>query len=151
MLGKFQEICRVNGWKCPAQRLAIYKFLDHNTTHPDVQSTWEKVRQELPTITRESVYRILNEFAEHHLIQRMDHLETAHYDTNTASHGHFFCEKCGAIIDFALPPEIRLCDEYKGGKVRTVEVRAVGICQRCTEQIEQAKKPEVSTAEHNNF
>src|SRR5574344_2069988 len=127
----FRELCRKAGWKCTSQRLAVYDFVHDNRTHPDVDSVWRAVRVTQPAITRESVYRILNEFSEQGIISRIDQLDSARYDSRTLPHGHFICEKCGAILDFDLPegefqPPVQL-----PGQARHLEVRAVGICEQC--------------------
>ena len=100
---EFLDICREAGWKCTSQRLAVYEFLRNNLTHPDVDTVWTAVRITQPAITRESVYRILNEFAAKGIIRRMDHIDSARYDSRTGAHGHFICEKCGEISDFNWP------------------------------------------------
>ena len=92
---EFSKICRDAGWKCTSQRLAVYDFLADNLSHPDVDTVWAAVRSTQPAITRESVYRILNEFAAKGIIRRMDHIDSARYDSRTGAHGHFICEKCG--------------------------------------------------------
>lgn len=89
---EFRNICRKTGWKCTSQRLAVYGFLRGNHTHPDVDTVWGAVRNSLPTITRESVYRILNEFSEAGVIGRLDHIDNARYDSRVDAHGHLICE-----------------------------------------------------------
>ena len=62
----FPAYCRAHGLKCTAQRLVVFNVLHKDNTHPSVDDVWHTVRAQLPTITRESVYRILNEFARLH-------------------------------------------------------------------------------------
>ncbi len=128
---EFQQICREAGWKCTSQRLAVYSFLRGNLTHPDVDSVWSAVRIQLPAITRESVYRILNEFAARGLIRRLDHIDTARYDSRVGAHGHFICEKCGSITDFNWPEGARLPAALPGA-ANHLELRVIGICPACT-------------------
>lgn len=124
-------LCREIGWKCTAQRLAVYEFLNGNLAHPDVDSVWNAVRGSLPTITRESVYRILNEFAEKGIIRRLDHIDNARYDSRTEPHGHFICESCGAISDFEWPQGAPLPLESLPKTIHHMEMRLVGVCARC--------------------
>ncbi len=128
---KFLTICHEVGWKCTSQRLAVYDFLDDNLTHPDVEVVWRAVRKNLPSITRESVYRILNELSEKGIISRIDHIESARYDSRTNPHGHFICEKCGTIFDFDLSEGEHFPPVKIPGKIRHLEFRAVGICEAC--------------------
>ena len=99
---EFSKICRDAGWKCTSQRMAVYEFLQNNLTHPDVDTVWRAVRGTLPTVTRESIYRILNEFSEKGMIRRLDQIENARYDSRTDAHGHFICQRCGKISDLDI-------------------------------------------------
>lgn len=127
----FSRICRQFKWKCTPQRLAVYECVFNNRCHPDVDSVWQSVRSKLPTVTRESVYRILNEFAGHDLIWRLDHVSSARYDCSTVPHGHFICEECGSISDFALQEDVGAFAGELPGEVRHMEIRYTGICESC--------------------
>lgn len=127
----FTLLCRRFKWKCTPQRMAVYECVAENCCHPDVDSVWATVRAKLPTVTRESVYRILNEFAGHGLIWRLDHVTSARYDSNTAPHGHFICENCGTITDFALNNDVSSFADTVPGEVRHMEIRFTGLCESC--------------------
>lgn len=133
----FLNICRSVGWKCTSQRLAVYDFLCDNRMHPDVDTVWSAVRQTLSAITRESVYRILNELSNKNIISRLDHIENARYDSRTLPHGHFICEKCGVITDFDLSKGEHFPLVNVPGKVHHLEFRAVGICEHCAQKKEE--------------
>ena len=128
----FRKICRENGWKCTPQRLSVYVFVQGNLTHPDVDTVWEAVRDSLPSITRESVYRILNEFAEQGIIRRLDHIDNARYDSRTGLHGHFICRKCGRITDFDWPAGVEIPETARTGTVDHMEFRLIGLCRECS-------------------
>lgn len=128
---EFAKICRLNGWRCTSQRLAVYEFIDGNYSHPDVDIVWNHVKKTLLTVTRESIYRILNEFAATGILHRLDHLDSARYDSQTCPHGHFICEKCGKITDFALPDNTILPANPVAGKANHIELRISGVCEKC--------------------
>ena len=126
----FPAYCRTHGMKCTAQRLVVFNVVHKNNTHPSVDDVWHTVRAQSPTITRESVYRILNEFATLGLIERLDALTAARYDTWTSPHAHFICEACGKVTDYPLP------DGFKSpagiaGEQHHFELRITGICPKC--------------------
>ena len=143
---EFAALCRENGWKCTSQRLAVYGFLRGNLTHPDVDGVWEAVRSELPTITRESVYRILNEFSEKGVIRRLDQIENARYDSRTDAHGHFICGKCGHISDFNWPEGVVLPPEMRQAKIAQMELRLVGVCEKCAAAPRSFRKDKTDAA-----
>ncbi len=127
----FAELCRTHGWKCTPQRLAVYRYIRTRRNHPTVDQVLAEVRVSIPAVTRESVYRILNEFAHAGIIRRLDHFSSARYDTCTGSHLHFICEVCGKITDFPLTGAIEIPPELSGQEVHHTEVRISGVCQTC--------------------
>ena len=127
----FAQLCRRFKWKCTPQRQAVYEYVCHDHCHPDVDSVWAAVKSQLPAVTRESIYRILNEFSAHGIIWRLDHMTSARYDSSTVPHGHFICENCGAITDFALEKDLSAFAGNLPGDVRHMEIRFTGICENC--------------------
>ena len=126
----FPGFCHEHGLKCTAQRMAVFSALRGDRAHPSVDNIWENTKKRIPTITRDSVYRILNEFAEFGLISRLDALSAARYDTWTSPHAHFVCERCGAITDYPLPRGIELPEDMP--EVRHhLELRVTGLCEKC--------------------
>lgn len=128
---EFREICRQRGWRFTRQRFAVYSFMRGNRTHPGIDAVLAGVRAAHPHVTRESVFRILCDFAEAGLIARLDHLPTARFDCSTEPHGHFVCSKCGRIDDFGLADGMRISVPIRGARVAFWEIRASGICARC--------------------
>ncbi len=128
---EFRQICKANHWKCTPQRLAVYNYMHNNTCHPSVDDVWNFARQSISSITRESVYRILNEFSDAGILYRMDKIESAHYDSQTMPHGHLVCEKCGKVKDFCfteLPP---LPAGIPQESILHIELRLAWICPAC--------------------
>ena len=138
---RFQEICRQQRWKCTAQRLAVFAYVHDNDDHPDVDDVWREVKGTLPSVTRESIYRILNEFTDHGLLQRLDHVASARYDCQVGPHGHFLCTRCGQIQDFPLPEPIAVPSGTISGDVEHLELRLTGICERCRNPQTKTRKP----------
>ena len=137
---RFLEICRQQGWKCTSQRLSVYDFICENYTHPTVDVVWSHVKINMPSITRESIYRILNEFASCGIIHRLDHIESARYDGQTGPHGHFICTQCGVIQDFALPKTVAIPQNAFSGDVDHLELRVTGICSTCKNKPTKTKQ-----------
>lgn len=126
----FPAFCREHGLKCTAQRMAVFASVRAAMGHPSVDETWEDVKKTVPTITRESVYRILNEFAAVDLVGRLDAFPSARYDRNTAPHVHFICEACGHVYDYPMPEGVVLPAAMKGER-HHLELRVTGICEAC--------------------
>ena len=127
---EFPAFCRQHALKCTAQRLAVFKAVRLSRRHPSVDETLAAVRQTLPTVTRDSVYRILNEFAALGRLTRLDALSAARYDTCMGPHAHFICECCGNITDYPLP-EGQPIPPGMPARRHHLELRVTGICDRC--------------------
>jgi len=129
----FPAFCREHGLKCTAQRLAVFAAVRDSRSHPSVDETLALVRKTVPTVTRDSVYRILNEFASLGLLSRMDALPSARYDTCMEPHAHFICEACGKITDYPIPKGLTLPSGMPKEQ-HHVELRVTGLCPTCAKK-----------------
>ena len=129
----FQEMCRKNGWRRTIQRRAVFNCLCGNRDHPSVETVWQTVRENLPDVSLDSIYRILDDFAEAGVIRRLESGRVIRYDSDTGSHGHFVCTVCGRLLDFDHPGLRQLADACRGvGDIDTIELNVRGRCHRCS-------------------
>ena len=138
----FLEVCHSSGLKATAPRLAVYRYLKATREHPDVDQVWNEVKKEIPTISRESVYRVLNDFASHGVIAILDRPDVvARYDVEPKRHDHFYCEKCGRFFDFEIRelPELVVPVAGNFGRINRAEIRVSGICNECLQQEDDKK------------
>lgn len=128
----FRNICKSNNWKCTAQRRAVYSYLEGNREHPSVETVWKNVRAVLPDVSLDSIYRILNEFADNGLLRRLDGCAVFRYDPDTSDHDHFVCSRCGRIYDFTFLDAAALVERCRPiGEVESAELQVKGICDAC--------------------
>ncbi len=135
----FPDFCRKWGMKCTAQRYAVFSAIRESVSHPSVDQVWKAVKKTIPTITRDSVYRILNEFSAVGLVSRVDALSAARYDTWVGPHAHFICEVCGAVTDYPMPEGISIPAGMPADR-RHLELRVTGVCSRCAKQAKTEKQ-----------
>lgn len=135
----FQEAWRAAGLKLTHQRLEIYRELARATDHPSVEALHKRLQTAMPTLSLDTVYRTLSTFEQHHLIKKVETVDSqAHYEAQMIPHHHLICERCKEIMDFqwhsfdaaALPEEIR-----QWGAIKNRSVTIYGTCRKC-----QAKK-----------
>ena len=140
---RFAEVCRREGMKITHQRLVIFRVLAATDEHPDVETIYQAVREQMPTISLDTVYRTLWTFRDLGLIGALGpSRERVRFDANTAPHHHFVCTKCGAALDFYSPEfdNLRVPDEVRAfGKALTTQVEIQGICLRCSETTDAGK------------
>lgn len=131
----FAAICRNQGWKRTAQRRAVWNCLCGNREHPTVETIWRMVRQALPDVSLDSVYRILDDFSMIGVIRKLEGSRVLRYDSDTAPHEHFVCSSCDRIFDFAYVDQDRvssLCQEF--GVAEAVELTVRGVCRHCLQK-----------------
>ena len=133
------DFCRKRGMRCTALRYAVFSAIRESVSHPSVDQVWKAVKKTIPTITRDSVYRILNEFSAVGLVSRVDALSAARYDTWVGPHAHFICEVCGAVTDYPMPEGISIPAGMPADQ-RHLELRVTGVCSRCAKQAKTEKQ-----------
>jgi Fur family transcriptional regulator, peroxide stress response regulator len=123
------------GLRLTHQRLEIVRVLVADETHPDVETVYQAVRERVPTISLDTVYRTLATLTERGLITRV--LFTpgpARYDPNPARHHHFVCTRCGLVRDVEDPDldAVRATAEVaRIGRPDAVTVQFRGVCAAC--------------------
>jgi Fur family peroxide stress response transcriptional regulator len=123
------------GLKLTHQRLEILRMIAADETHPDVETVYQAVRERVPTISLDTVYRTLATLSERGLITRVSFTPgPARYDANPARHHHFVCTRCGLVRDVedeeldAIRPTAEVTQI---GRPDTVTVQFRGVCREC--------------------
>ncbi len=126
------------------QRDAILKVLANNRIHPTADWIFEEVKQEIPNISKGTVYRNLRNLCEEGAISVLDLPGTvSRFEARTDSHYHFRCEKCGRVCDLDVPvnEEInRRVAERTGFEVSHHQTEFRGICKDCRNDIKERKE-----------
>ena len=123
------------GLRLTHQRLEIVRVIAADETHPDVETVYRVVRERVPTISLDTVYRTLATLTDRGFITRV--LFTpgpARYDANPRRHHHFVCTRCGLIRDVedAELDAIRPTGQVtRIGRPDAVTVQFRGVCAGC--------------------
>ena len=121
------------GIKPSYQRLRIYRFLLQHPVHPTVDMIYKALTPEIPTLSKTTVYNTLKLFSDQGLIQTLTIEENENrYDADPSFHGHFRCQICGGIFDFAVAGSITPGAELAGFHIRRRKLYFDGICLNCT-------------------
>lgn len=142
-LERWLSVTRSAGAKLTHQRLEILRELSSSDAHPDAETVFEAVRERVPTVSLDTVYRTLWLLCDLGLITTLGpRRDGIRFDTNLERHHHFMCVRCGLVRDFQSP-ELnnlnlpQLVNDLGGVLEARVEVR--GVCARC--QQEQPQSP----------
>ncbi|MFB3786860.1 MAG: Fur family transcriptional regulator [bacterium] len=134
----FTTLCRQRGLKVTPQRLEIFRSLLEVIDHPTAEELYSRIRQKLPTVSIDTVYRTLSLFEDYGLIYRVQCLsDKGRYDSNMDNHHHFICMKCKKIEDFFWPEFDALplpLSARMFGKINLERVVLRGICPDCENQ-----------------
>ncbi len=93
-------ILKEHGLKATPQRLSIFKMLRNTTVHPSAETIYKSLQPEHPTMSLATVYKTLDTFVQHGLVQQLNLGEDSYrYDADTSQHSHVQCTKCKCVID----------------------------------------------------
>jgi Fur family ferric uptake transcriptional regulator len=137
---KFQEYLVTKGMRLTRERMIFVEevFADHE--HFDADLLIERVtrRKDGRSISRSTVYRVLNLLEEAGLIRkvaRQNDKDVYEHDYGYAQHDHFICQKCGELIEFSNERIRAIVEEIAaehGFRLSHHRLEAHGVCRNCS-------------------
>ncbi len=131
----FETVCRDQGIKLTHQRIEIFREVAQTGDHPDADLVFQRVRQRIPTVSLDTVYRTLWLLNDLGLVVTLGLTrERTRFDANLESHHHFVCRQCGFTRDFYSEDldNIVLPDSIGSfGEIEATHVEVRGICREC--------------------
>lgn len=131
----FVAACKAKGIKATHQRIEIMRELASTQEHPDADAVYRRVRERIPSIALDTVYRTLKLLEENGIISRVGWAkERARFDANRQRHHHFVCTQCGLMRDFydeALDQLHPSPNVPEMASVETVYIELRGVCWSC--------------------
>ena len=107
----------------------------HN--HPTADAVYETVHLTYPSVSKATVYRILNQMTQEGTALKVSVPNAAdRFDDTCAPHYHIRCHGCGRVEDLMIPmydiPEISR-DKASGFRVTGCSLLFLGLCPTCEE------------------
>jgi len=134
-MARFEDVCREAGVRLTHQRLEIFREVARADDHPDAETVYRRVRERMPTVSLDTVYRTLWLLNEHDLIRTLGpSRERTRFDANLHRHHHFVCVRCGATRDFTSREldDLELPSSATAlGRIETTRVEVRGVCREC--------------------
>lgn len=120
------------------QKEIIYSALCRMANHPTADEVYRSVHETHPSISRATVFRVLNKMAENGSIMKVNISNGAdHFDHQVFKHYHAHCKCCGCVLDVKLAPILILEDnniETEGQfDITGYSLQFNGICRKCFE------------------
>lgn len=134
---KYKQILVDRGIKPTFQRIKILEYLDKNHSHPTVDMIYSALYKKVPTLSKTTVYNTLDIFREHELVDILTITESEiRYEYILHPHHHFFCKRCGKIIDLDVNCVYQDTMCVEGHKIEAIHGYFKGICSECLSKIE---------------
>jgi Fur family peroxide stress response transcriptional regulator len=132
---EFSSALRAAGLRLTHQRLEVVREVARSDEHPDVEQIYRAVRERVPTISLDTVYRTVATLSDLGLVTRVALTPgPARYDANATHHHHFVCTRCGLIRDV----DDKRLDAVRAprgtaslGSVESVQIQLRGVCTHC--------------------
>lgn len=125
-----------NEYRITPQRYAILKILAHSNDHPSVESIYEQLLPEYPTMSPATVYKTINLLKQTGEVLELEFSEMSNrYDGKKPyPHPHIICTSCGSIVD---PPMVEVEELKKrmmketGFSIQSHRLDFYGLCPKC--------------------
>ena len=134
-MNHFETVCRNEGIKLTHQRREIFREVAQTGDHPDADQVFQRVRDRIPTVSLDTVYRTLWLLNDLGLVVTLgSSREPTRFDANLNSHHHFVCRQCGFTRDFYSNDldNIKLPDSVSSlGEIEATRIEVRGICREC--------------------
>ncbi len=130
------RLFRSRGLRVTPQRQAVFRLLQGDTSHPTVETLYDRARAEVPSISLKTVYQTVHDLEALGEVRILDlGTGSVRVDPNIeGEHHHLVCTTCGRVQDVALDvAPIHLPARYR--RVFTVDhVQVIfrGRCHNCS-------------------
>ncbi len=119
-----RDILIEKGLKITPQRVIVWDTLMHLRNHPTADVIITEVRKENPNIAVGTIYKTLETFVEHGIIERVKtEKDTMRYEVALDKHHHLYCAESGKINDYYDNELDKMLKEYfKNKKIRNFKI-----------------------------
>ena len=116
-------------------RIKVMEYLLKYKNHPSADQIYKKLVVDIPTLSKTTIYNILNLFLEKKIVQPIviEENETR-YDADIRIHGHFKCEVCGTIYDLPIDISTLKVEGLDKFQVNESHIYFKGICYKCLQK-----------------
>lgn len=138
---------RLAGLRVTRPRLAVLEAV-HDRPHADTETIFSAVRLELPDVSRQAVYDVLNALTAVGLVRRIQPSgSVVRYESRVGdNHHHLVCRSCGVIADIDCAvgeaPCLTPSDESNvldGFVLDEAEVIYWGLCPDCSTAVSRSQ------------
>jgi Fur family peroxide stress response transcriptional regulator len=128
------ELFHREGLRVTPQRRVIFELLVEDETHPTADEIYQRMLNEMPDVSRTTVYNTLHELVALGELASVEGLADngTRYDTDIDDHHHLYCLRCHALVDVDQDLGLELeTEERKGYRILGKRVLFYGYCPAC--------------------
>ena len=131
-----QELA-TRGLRFTPQRRQVFHTLLDRRDHPTANEVYSRVKRMMPDISMATVYNCLDALVQSGLARQVSlDRGASRYCANMEEHGHFYCNRCGAVFDVEYksdppPAKIRVPVDFQ---ITHYELSVRGLCASCGEK-----------------
>ena len=132
MARNFTEACKSVGISPSITRKMIYEYIEEANTHPTADEIYRSLIDALPTLSKTTVYNVVNLFLEKNLLIAINTSNNEkRYELMHDSHSHFICKNCNKIYDIPKISTSYNADSIPDFRIDNEEVNLYGLCTEC--------------------
>lgn len=116
------------------QKELVRRVVTASCEHPTAESVFAAAREELPSISLGTVYRVLHELAAAgEIIEVPVQGGSSRFDKTVRPHAHLVCERCGRVFDVPLDVDkvLAAADKNSVHSLSGAQVTFSGVCADC--------------------
>lgn len=128
-----KEIIQENGLKATPQRIAVYDTMK-KLGHASADMVGDVLKETYPTLTKATVYNVLESFDKAGLlVRRYSSNNKMYFDVNTYDHVHLYDTARSRYKDYDDPGLVALVNNYlanrkiPGFSIKKIDIQIVGI------------------------
>jgi Fur family transcriptional regulator, peroxide stress response regulator len=126
-----------NGIRPLQKRVKIMHYLVSHRNHPTVDVIYNDLVQKINSLSKTTVYNVLNLFIEEGLVNPLNiENNELRYDADTSAHGHFKCKICGGVFNFVINKEELPDPLLNNFRIEHFQYSLKGVCSFCNEKME---------------
>ncbi len=128
----FTTYLSANNIKPSIQRIKIFEYLYNNKIHPTVDTIYTGLVNEIPTLSKTTVYNTLKLFIDNKIATTVTIEDNeVRYDAFLEEHAHFKCDECGGIYDVEIDVKELKYKELSDFRVDKTNIYLNGKCKKC--------------------
>jgi Fe2+ or Zn2+ uptake regulation protein len=129
---KIRDYLSENGISPVRKRIKIMSYLISKRNHATAEMIYIDLSSEIAGLSKTTVYNTLNLFVQEGIARALNiDSNEVRYDADTSLHGHFKCNDCGKIYDFALNKAIMPDISLNNFRLDDYQFSIKGLCPIC--------------------